>query len=61
RCCTNCQDPGHRAPQCPLPRGDNRKCGGCGETGHVPHECEKREAQVRCYLCRESGHQSNEC
>ena len=44
RLCFNCRQPGHESRACPKPRGVlNRKCGGCGEKGHVADDCEHRE------------------
>jgi hypothetical protein len=35
--CLRCQQPGHRAMNCPLP--DSRDCFKCGRPGHIAREC----------------------
>lgn len=38
--CWNCKEPGHRAAQCPKPKGE-RYCFKCGNPGHTVRSCPK--------------------
>ena len=48
-----------------LPRGQGRRCFGCGEIGHLRHECPKVEAREKragpCFECGEMGHLARDC
>lgn len=54
--CYNCNEYGHRAPNCPSGRME-RKCHNCGESGHLGGEC---DVPPRCAVCAREAEQAQD-
>ena len=56
--CYNCQQFGHFASKCTLPKND--LCYVCKQPGHYASECPQAKNKV-CYVCKQPGHYESAC